>query len=112
MSTVAPRRAARQGPTKQDSQNRPTDDTAPRLRAGLNREALVRVPDAVKPITLQERVTRRASQVSRSVASHKPVWWRPHVTEQDRQVAQFVGVWLVGVVFALVVHGVYWLIAG
>jgi hypothetical protein len=27
-------------------------------------------------------------------------------------VLQFVGVWLVGVVFALVAHGVYWVIAG
>ncbi len=112
MSTVAPRPVSRPEPAKQQSRNRPSDDTAPRLRAELNRDALARVPDAVKPITLQERVTKRATLVSKQVKLSKPVWWRPHVTEQDRQVLQFVGVWLVGVVFALVAHGVYWVIAG
>lgn len=112
MSTVAPRQVTRQQPAQQDARNRPSDDPAPKLRAELNREALARVPDAVAPITLQERVTKRATQVSRSVKLAKPVWWRPHVTDQDWQVLQFVGVWLVGVVFALMAHGAYWLIAG
>jgi hypothetical protein len=112
MSTVAPRPVSRQEPARQEGRNRPSDDTAPRLRAELNREALTRVPDPAKPITLQDRVTKRANQVSKQVKLGKPVWWRPHVTEQDVQVMQFVGVWLVGVVFALMVHGVYWLIAG
>lgn len=110
MSTEAPRRLARLQPTKQDARNRPSDDTAPKLRAELNRDALARAPDAVKPITLQERVTKRATQMSKSVAASKPVWWRPHITDQDRQVLQFVGVWLVGVVFALAVHGLYWMV--
>lgn len=117
MSTASPSRPAgrpsakstpqRAKPAPQTGSNRPFDDTVPRLRAQLQptaRDAVLE--EAASGPSWNDRFASLAQRVASSLLQ------RPHVSDEDRQMFQYVGMWVIGVVFALCVHGLWWLVSG
>lgn len=103
MSTLPSGPVQRGAPTPQRDLNRPSEPSVADLRATMNREA-----PGVELSRPAGSPSKRGAQPPKATALGKPVWWRPHVTDQDRQILQFVGVWLLGAALALAAHGVYW----
>ena len=99
---VTTRRKSAPTPEPQRTLNRPFDDTVPRLRQQLDPHARKVVVDEVRRATLRDRMRTSATNLLQNLTS------RPHVTEKDVEMFQFIGVWFLGVLAALVVHGLYW----